>query len=369
MDRFKIKQYIKMFMQNIILPITYNIGKIKKINPKLVIFADSHNDNIPYSMEDLYAWFKETDYKVVSMVKDCDKSGYVGGFIYMIKFMLIYSRAKYIFICDNFLPVASCKKRRETEVIQMWHAGGMLKKYGYDTPRDIPWYYKGNVFSNYSLIIVSDESCIPAYVSGMRAEKSIIKPLGLSRTDRFYRNEYIENCKEEFKQLYPEYNNKKIILWAPTFRGNAFMPKQLDLHFVDSLQQELGECWKIIVKLHPHQEKSVGYKSCTISTERLLPVIDVLVSDYSSVIYDYVLLNKPLVLYVPDLDDFIRNDQFYIDYNEMPGKIVVNKEELGDAIVEEFNEYSSEKIEKFKNKYLNACDGHAMKRLIEYLHL
>lgn len=369
MNRFKLKQYVKIFMQHFVFPFFYRIGKVRKVDPCLVVFADSHHDKIPYSMEDLYKWFQGTNYKVVTKTMDCDKAGWFQGFRYMVSFMLLYPRAGYIFICDNFLPVASCKKRKETKVIQMWHAGGMLKKYAYDTDRDIPTYYKGNVFANYSLIITSDENCIPAYVSGMRANPKIIKPLGLSRTDRFFDEEYLAECKNEFYSIYPEYKGKKIVLWAPTFRGNAAMPNIIDMAFLEEIQTELGEEWKVVVKLHPQMEKKTGINSCVLPTERVLPVTDILVSDYSSVIYDFLLLEKPFVFFVPDLDSYIQNSELYIDYYEMPGKIVKDKNKLSRAIIEEYQGNFLEKVQNFKGKYMSACDGHAMEKLIEYLQL
>lgn len=369
MNKFRLRQYVKIFMQHLVFPFFYRIGKLRKVNPRLVIFADSHHNEVPYSMEDLYRWFQETDYQVIAMTKDCDKAGWIQGFRYMVSFMLVYARAGYVFICDNFLPAASCKKRKETKVIQMWHAGGMLKKYAYDTTRDIPDYYKGNVFENYSLIITSDSNCIPAYVSGMRANPEIVKPLGLSRTDRFYDESYLNRCKKEFYSRYPEYEGKKIVLWAPTFRGNAAMPDIIDMTFIEELQTELGEEWQVVVKLHPQMEKGMGVRSCDLPTERVFPVVDLMISDYSSVIYDFLLLERPFVFFVPDLPYYIENDELYIDYYEMPGKIVTDKKELSKAVLEEYQNYSIEKIRNFKKKYMSKCDGHAMERLITYLQL
>lgn len=367
---FKVKQIIKIVMQNIIFPLFYQIGKLRPVDKKLVVFADSHHNVVPYSMEDLYAWFADRDYKVCTMTRDCDGAGYFGGLCFMLKFMLVYARAGYVFICDNFLPVASCKKREETVVVQMWHAGGMLKKYAYDTPRDIPVYYKGNVFRNYSLILTSDDRCDSAYISGMRAEPSIVKGLGLSRTDRFFRRDYLEDCRNAFFEQYPDAKGKKIVLWAPTFRGNASTPEIVDMAFLDRIRRELGEEWLVITKLHPHLQKHVGADECRIPTERLLPVTDVLISDYSSVIYDFLLLERPIVFYAQDLDYFEQKDQFYIDYRqEMPGLIVEDDRQLASAVREAYAHPQTQRLRDFKQKYMGACDGRALERLIEQLNL
>ena len=366
---FKIKQIVKIVMQNMVFPLFYRIGAIRPVDKRLVVFADSHHNDVPYSMEDLYAWFADKDYRVRVMTRDCDRSGYFGGLCFMLKFMLLYAQAGYFFICDNFLPAASCKKREATTVVQMWHAGGMLKKYAYDTPRDIPKYYKGNVFRNYSLILTSDDRCNGAYISGMRAEPSIVKGLGLSRTDRFFRESYLDECKKQFLQQYPQAVGKKIVLWAPTFRGNAATPEIVDMAFLERLREALGEEWLVIPKLHPHLQKHVGADECRIPTERLLPVTDVLISDYSSVIYDFLLLERPIVFYVPDLDYYVKNEQFYIDYNEMPGPIVTDEADLASAVRSAHMHPQTERIRTFRKKYMGACDGHALERLLKYLHL
>lgn len=369
MKTLRLKQYLKMFMQNALLPFFYRVGRRKKVQPGLVVFADSHHNDIPYSMEDLYQWFLNSDYQVVSMVRDCDGGHYLGGLYFMIRFMLLYARAQYVFICDTFLPVASCRKRPETTVVQMWHAAGILKKYGYDAKRDIPAYYKGEVYRNYSVIITSGEACNRAYVSGMHANPKTVKALGLSRTDRFFKESYVKTCLQRFYEQYPECKGRKIALWAPTFRGNAAAPRSLEPELAQRLERKLGDEWCVIMKLHPHMERYNEKQQCRLSTEQLLPVADVLISDYSSVIFDYLILEKPLVLYAPDLKEFEDRDQLYIDYHELPGTVVQTEKELAQAVLHEYKNASVEKIAKFRKAYMEACDGNAMEHLIEYLGL
>ncbi len=356
-------------MQNMVFPLFYQIGKLRPVDPRLVLVADSHHDEVPYSMEELYRWLEGSDYDVRCMTRDCDRSGYVGGLCFMLRFMLLYARARYVFICDNFLPVASCKKRSETTVVQMWHAGGMLKKYAYDTARDIPSYYKGNVFRNYSLIVTSDPHCNPAYVSGMRADPGIVKGLGLSRTDRFFDERYLKLCEERFYELYPEAVGKKLALWAPTFRGNASVPEIVSMSFLEQLRKELGEEWLVLTKLHPHLRKHMKGEECALPTECLLPVTDVLISDYSSVIYDFLLLERPIVFYAPDLEHYEENDEFYIDYHEMPGPIVTDAQQLAEQIQDVYAHPMKERLHDFRQKYMGACDGHALERLVNQIGL
>ena len=219
MNRFKfvIKQMAKMILQNVILPVVYRIYARKPVKGNKVILADAHHDEIPYSMENIKKYVDEKGYDVEEFFIDFGKCQAFALFKQMVRFMKMYAEAKYVFICDNFLPIASCKKREETIVVQLWHGGGLLKKIGYDTPDDIPEMYKGNVYKNYSLVTASADCVVPVLERAMRQKKGIVQATGLSRTDSFYDAGYLEKCKKKFYELYPEAGDKKIILWAPTF--------------------------------------------------------------------------------------------------------------------------------------------------------
>ena len=122
----------------------------------------------------------------------------------------------------------------------------------------------------------------------------------------------------------------------------------------------------------------MGDFNSSIPTERLLPVTDVLISDYSTVIFEYLLFNRPLVLFVPDFDDYYSQRGFYFDYDELPGCIVKDGNKLADAIKNqcENNEHFQllflyrennelTKIATFRNKYLSACDGNSTDRIFK----
>lgn len=365
---FRVKQLVKMASQHIFLPSIYWLYSRRNVNEKLVVFADAHHNSIPYSMEDMYEKMLQLGYQVVSCCTDYNKSSAFTIIYNIFRFMKYYGKAKYVFICDNFLAVSSCSKRKETEVIQLWHAGGVLKKFAYDTERDIPKYYKGNVFKNYTLVTVSAECCREAYISAMRTAPENVKATGLSRTDRFFDDDYIRQCKEEFYKEYPDAKGKKLVLWAPTFRGNAADPKLIGYDEMKELQKELGKDWLVLIKVHPHMDIN-KLSNCHIQTERLLPVIDVLISDYSSVIYDYVLLEKPLVLYVPDLQYYIENDELYIDYNEMPGTIVKDFSKLVYHVKSEYYTCDMEKMKMFREKYMQACKGQSTEQILKTLSI
>ena len=406
---FKTKQVIKQAVQNVVLPVCYQASRGRKVDPKLVIFADAHHNSRPAAMEPLYRKLKKQgDYKIIEHYLDYATAGAAEVAKHSTRFMQLYAGAGYVVICDNFLPVASCEKRSETKVIQLWHACGCYKKFGYDSPDDIPDVYHGaNVYRNADLVTVSGEAAVRPFVSAMRLPESCVKPIGVSRTDLYFKKRWQERCREQFYARYPQAGanclrahrisgmeavesragakpaeadcsrtkQKKIVLWAPTFRGNAGVPELVALD-LKKLQQELGEEYLVLARLHPHlvnamkeaQAGNVEEFLCAIPTEELYPVVDVLIADYSSLVYEYLLFRKPLVLYVPDLQSYRSRRGFYMDIEEIPGRIVAREQDLAGAVREAADrEHSDTKLEHFLKTYMGACDGKATERIVEWM--
>lgn len=355
-----------MFVQNIVLPIVYFFYARQKVQKGLVVFADAHHKECPFSMQYLLNELKKTDYKIKEVYRDYRALSPFSMAKEMMAFMKLYAKAEYVVICDNFIPVASCNKRKETKVIQLWHGCGAFKKFGYDTQDDIPSYYKGNVFKNYDLVTVSAKVCVAPFASAMRQPEGVVKAIGVSRTDELFDNDYNKQCIEAFYEEYPHAKGKKVVLYAPTFRGAASDGKSADLEVIEQLKKELEEDYFVITKLHPHVEKMLEHKS-KFTTEQLFAVADVLITDYSSIIFDYAIYKKTLVLYVPDLESYADKRGFYLDFASLPAEIAKNKEELKQAVIKESTSPSNERMEEFYQTYMNACDGHATARIIGWM--
>lgn len=221
-----IRQFVKMAVQNFLLPLLYRAFRLQSVQKGLVVFADAHHFTAPASMELLVKEVKRRgNRKVIELYDDYQQISFLRLLRRMVVFMAYYAKAQYVVICDNFLPVASCKKRKGTTVIQLWHGCGALKKFGYDTTGDIPSYYKGNVFQNCDIVTVSAPACVPHFQTAMRLPADVFRPFGVCRTDKFFKKKYNEACKKLFAKRYPDALGKKIVLWAPTFRGSPADPK------------------------------------------------------------------------------------------------------------------------------------------------
>lgn len=368
---FVIKQIIKMGLQHLVLPLVYDFWRIVywKKEKELLIFADSRHETLPYSMQNVYDALKKKGYPVILELHDDTKVSQITSVLNAVRFMKLYAQARIVFICDNFFPVISCRKSSKTKVVQLWHSCGLLKKMGYDTGEDIPKYYIGNVYKNYDLVTVSAPAVEPHLTGAMHQEPGIVKALGVSRTDTYFDQEWIRGCRERFYEKYPLASGKKIILWAPTFRGNAADPRQEGMDAVLKLEKELGETCFVIRKVHPHVEAKYALSNCEIPTEQLLPVADLMITDYSSVLFDYLFFKKPYVLFAPDLEEYVKKRGFYVAYESLSPYIVINEEMLKETVLRAVTDPDQSWIEAQYDLHISSCDGKVTERILQYLGL
>ncbi|HCI73880.1 MAG TPA: hypothetical protein DHV42_04990 [Lachnospiraceae bacterium] len=375
--RFQVKQVIKQAVQSIVLPVCYRMSLSREVDRKLVVFADAHHNSRPAAMELLYRQLKKSGkYRIAEHYLDYADAGAAAVAKHSIRFMKLYARAGAVVICDNFLPAASCRKQGKTKVVQLWHACGCYKKFGYDATDDIPEHYHGaNVYRNADLVTVSGNAAVRPFASAMRLPEHCVRATGVSRTDLYFSKTWRQRCVTQFMDRYPQAKGKKVVLWAPTFRGNAGVPElpSLDL---ERLQKTLGDGYLVLARLHPHlipllknrRGSSLEACICDIPAEELYPVADVLIADYSSLIYEYLLFRKPLVLYVPDLAAYRRKRGFYMQIEEIPGEVVMEESLLADAVKRAASVNDRDMpIDAFLEKYMGACDGNATARIAAWI--
>ncbi len=362
-----LKEYIKMFVQDVYLPMIYKKASRQPIEENKVIFADAHNHHTPYSMRRMEAACRDAGFKVETFYSDYQKDGLFASYSAMIAFMRSYGTAHAVVISDTFLPVAGCDKRPETKVVQLWHGAGAMKKFGYATTDDVPGFYKSNIYKNYDLITVSGKLAEEPFASSMRADPGCARAIGVSRTDNYFDEDYMKRTREKVYGVYTEARGKKVILYAPTFRGNADSANESESDAVaQMLKERLPEGWYLITSAHPHarEEGSTGGGLCS---EEIMLIADVLITDYSSIVFDYLFLHRPVILYAPDYESFGRIRGFYTPYEELPGRIVTDPDKLTEAIRSEVAHYDPDATDRYLEKYLEACDGNATARIVEYL--
>lgn len=370
-----VRNIFKMITQNVILPCAYALAKLRHHGEKtLYVFADAHHTSMPFSLAAMHDALVAMGETPVCHFHDYTHEGPLQSLIHAISFMDLYARAKWVFICDTFLPVSSGKKHPETKIIQLCHFSGPFKKIGYATNDDVPAYYKGNVFKNYDLVSVSSQLYVPLITDAMRQPEGVVQALGVSRSDVYYDADWVNRCRQEFYEQFPDAKDKKILLWAPTFRGKAAAPDVLDNESFASLQKKLGDGWLVLIKHHPHDDAVATqpqYRSnCAIPTERLLPVVDMLVTDYSTVVLDYLTFERPFILYAPDVEEYGRTRGFFIDYYSITENLTTDATNLDTMIAQVYQKWldgDRKDILSCRQRFAAACDGKATQRILEYL--
>lgn len=263
------------------------------------------------------------------------------------------------------------QKKKGQRYVQLWHAAGAFKKFGLDVNENLPSIEK-KYHSDYDLVCVSSEYVRSTYADAFGISKNVVQALGVPRTDDFYNDALSKEIVKKVYDSYPEFRGKKVILYAPTFR-NA--PGQLKTEFVpkldfDTLSKSLPDDCVFAICPHPVMKVKILpdhynnlFEIRDIPTHEMIRAADLLVTDYSSVIFDYSLLNKPMVFFCYDYEDY--NRDFYLDYEtDLPGEIFKNQEEFINYLASgDFRK--SEKLAAFREKYMGACDGHSTERIIK----
>lgn len=369
---------------HILWPLAFTVGSLAPVNRKLVLFAmNQHYKDISDNMQGIYDCLQKRGYDCRKMIDPPNK---LRRFFYQIRFQFLYAKSAYVFVTDNYDPLYAHRPRKGSRVIQLWHGCGAFKKWSYSTVhldwgRDSKYLRHFPIHNTYTDVFVSSESVIPCYAEAFNCSQEIIKPLGTPRTDVFFDKDFVGSAKDKLLRRFPAIGNRKMILYAPTFRGEnpetGSTGVALDLM---AMKKQFSDEYALVLKLHPFvatklsftPEEEAALKGFVFNASVGFPIdealcaADVLITDYSSLIFEYALLDKPALFFAYDLDDYIKTRGFYYEYNDfVPGKIVRTNGELIDAL--KAHEFEQEKMLPFRQKFMSACDGHSTQRIIDYL--
>lgn len=259
--------------------------------------------------------------------------------------------------------------RPEQRVIQLWHACGAFKKFGQrGTNMSLP--EDRATHAQYNLVCVSGENLRSIYADAFDVNYNKVKALGCPRTDDYFNKRLINKTKRKIYFRHPSLIGKSVIVYAPTFRDvgcdrSEFHP-ELDF---DRLSKDLLPNQILLICPHPVMKNDIlpkKYKNIRVmrdfSTNEYMLISDMLITDYSSVIFEYALLRKPIAFFCYDLPTYDRG--FYLNYPEdLPGDIYTNQDELTDYLTHPEKHILTDKMNSFVEKYMSACDGHSCERI------
>lgn len=301
-------------------------------------------------------------------------------FIDKFKFPYLLGKADYIFVDDYHPMLYKVKFRQSQEIIQVWHAVGAFKTVGFSrTGKKGGPFFNSLNHRNYTKAYVSSENDIPYYAEAFGIKEQNVIPTGVPRTDILFDEEYKTKIINKMETVIPNIKRKKVILFAPTFRGSGHHTAHYPFFKID-FQRLAKYCEDnnaiVLFKMHPFVKNKLKIPNkfkkyfLDISELRevndLLFITDILISDYSSLIYEFAVFKKPMLFYAFDLEDYITTRDFYESYETfVPGKIVQTFEALMESLNnEDFDQY---KVEPFLNKHFKYQDGRSSERLVRHL--
>lgn len=319
---------------------------------------------------------KDATYEHVILAKMIPSGivGKIGYCFHMLKQMYHIATSKAVLLDTYCIPISILKQRDSLIVIQIWHALGAFKKFGYsildqEEGSSSKMAHLMKMHRNYTYVLASSDytKTYFAQAFNVREEQMLVYPL--PKTDLLINKKLKEITIGKILNSYPKLkkSKKKIIVYAPTFR------KQND----DKLLQATNELintidftkYELILKLHPltniiiHDSRIIQDNKYT--SLEFFHLADYIITDYSAVIFEASLLDTPLYFYAFDLDEYLDKRSLYIDYNEMPGPISKNPKEIMTFINN--NIVNHKKIEDFRLKMISPCHNTYTDDFVDFL--
>ena len=389
----KLKEALKNGIKSIIL-FGYHIGiKILPVDPNILLFESNlgrnYTGNPRAIYEELvrqgldkkyrcYFIFEDTKTVIPGLAKKVKRNRF--------RYFLLFARAG-VWISDSRFPMYIIK-RPECRYIQTWH-GTPLKKLALDmdtvfmageTGIDD---YKKNFYENaktWDYLISQNHYSTVIFRRAFGFKKTMLE-IGYPRNDILFQMNHAEDIRN-LKLSLGLPLDKRIILYAPTWRDNEFYGQgkykfnpSIDFSL---LQEALGGDSVLIVKYHYLVMDRIDWSpyhgfiysfDMSYDIALLYLVSDLLITDYSSVMFDYNLLKRPMFFYCYDLEEYkdtLRG--FYFDFlEEAPGPVVLTTQDLIDAILHYNSDDYRKKQEAFTKKYNHLDDGQASKRIVQLI--
>ena len=373
----KLSDEMKNKMQNLIVDF-FNIFPIKK--NKIFIFSyygNQYGDSPKYISEYLVKNYPRNKFDIVWQFNDLESHKDIDG-IRVVKTMTLrclYEMCTSKVILTNYRTTDLFKKRKGQYYIQTWHSSLRLKQIEKDAENSLP--------KEYIEMAKEDSKKCDLLLSGCEYSTKIFKRAfwyegeifekGTPRSDMLLKNN--NEISKKVKKKLGINENRKLILYAPTFRKDD----SLEVYNVDyqkvieAVKKKYGGQWSFLVRLHPHlvsKSKELIYGDNVIDVtkyddiQELLVSSDILISDYSSLIFDFALTERPCFLYVPDLKEYIKNDRkLYFNIKELPFINSSSNDELIDSINNFDDKKYKSKLKDFYNKIGNFEDGKACENL------
>ena len=352
---------IKLFV--FFIRVLYAFMKLRKTENKIVWLSRQSNEKSEdmKMLSDEISKLSPGTKQVFRLCRLKDESGLSVSYIFFILRDMWEIASARIAITDTYSIPVSCLKHKEgLKIFQIWHALGAVKKFSLQSAgkaqgRDLGVAKAMSMHKNYDFVIAPSERTAEFYCEAFGCTEDKIVIASLPRVDVILNG---ESRYDEFIKLNPQYENKKLISYLPTFRkGDCEFIKRL----FDAFETE--EEYALIVSPHPLTKINTRNRfNGNFSAYDLAKLSYGIISDYSATSLECSLLNKPLWFYIPDYETYKAEQGLNIDIkSEMPCASFIDETELLDTVKN--GDYNFDNLKRFSDKYIENKGADNTKKL------
>ncbi|MGM9948353.1 CDP-glycerol glycerophosphotransferase family protein [Floccifex sp.] len=391
-------KWIKKIIHRIIVTLNRLLYRWIPIDDYTILFIAFHGRGYSDNPKALHQYLIQDqrfkDYQFVWAIKNHKKKQLN---IPNAKVIEYFSFSYFYYLAHSKIWIVNCKlpgyvlKKEQQIYLQTWH-GTPLKKLAHDIElNEDATFYRSQMdaqsmyktydvdVKRYNYMISPNAFCTKIFPSAFRIDPEKLIETGYPRNDILSlvdKNRVLEKKKQMHLPL-----DKKIILYAPTWRDNSYVAAgytfELKANFrkwKEYLQEDYIVLFKphyLIINSFKEDQELKGFlysMDATMDIAQLYEIADCLVTDYSSVFFDYAILNRPIYFYMYDLEEYAQDLRgFYLDiHTDLPGKIYREEDSLLASIQKQ--EFDFEHLKEFNSYFNNKEDGHASKRVVDILY-
>ena len=360
------------------------VGRLLPIRRRVVL-ATGHGPRIAGNL----VWIRDglgaarSDVRIVELAHQPGggQRGLAGAAVHAVRSGFHLATARLFVVDDYYFPMYVIRPRSGTSFVQVWHAGGAFKKFGYSVldkgfGADEAYVRSVPIHANYDLCLVSAARFAPFYAEAFRTPmERFSASYGIPRTDLFFDADRVERTAADLRRRYSIPDGKRVVLYAPTFRGERITvardPTDLDLAAVHAA---LGDDHVVLLRSHPFVRSRLAadpaLRGFVIDVSdhpdmnELMLVSDALVTDYSSAIYEFALLERPIAFFAPDHAAYERERGFYLDWpGDLPGPVFDTTEDLTAWL--RAGAFDLDRVRAFRTAAFDVADGRATARFVD----
>lgn len=379
---FEVKELASIYLTRFLLKIIYIIP----LDSKKIFFSSYEGKQFSCNPKYLFLKLRSLDIEGITYVYEYNDPILPDELKCGVR-VVTHNSLRYIFeiltskiVITNSGITAKMPIRKSQVVINTWHGGGAYKKVGKDVDHKINGV--GNIFHRISerqttYFISSSRYFSKVMNSAMGINNKKYFNSGMPRNDIFFQ----KNRYEFDTMIRKNYNLESdihLVLYAPTYRGkvNALDGDPIDQldskMLIQTLEKKFGGNWRLLYRGHYYGNKNADSDwyvnvSDYQDMQELLTTIDILITDYSSSIWDFSFTNKPAFLFAPDIDDYQEKREFYTDIMEWPYKMARNNKELSDLIFQYDSQKQVKRNKQHQDKMGSYEKGNATMEIINDL--